>query len=163
MKHTLKVLKMYQGKNNAWALEKMAEQMGSIKTWGDLKIFISNLNDAEVREFMFFPINFIEEKSNIFSSLNKRKEKRKAVKTFYRQFTKKTGAIRWPISENTMLTRRHFGAILTICVLPGYGGRRWDDYIFNAILHGKSEPAHVIALVKYHALYLSRPEEGVKK
>lgn len=157
VEETLQLLEMYKGEENRDALQTIARQISSIKTWGGLKGFVNLLADQSVRDFMRYPINFIEN-TNKDALLPTGKPSWKVINEFKKDFTKENGAFRWPISDDTELTRKHLGAVRAICTLPGYGRNLWDGYAMTALLTGQKDGAHFIGMMYYKALYYSLPE-----
>lgn len=153
----LRVLKKYQKEENSWLLKAMSEKIKSTRTWVDLCSFVDyqQTHDTELREYMFSAISFLEDMSKTFLSLNDEEERQNFKNTFDEKFSKKAGPISWPICHDTVLNHAHLGAILMYCLSPDHGHKEdiVAEYRFRAILQGESEPVHVVAIIKFHALY----------
>jgi hypothetical protein len=153
----LRVLKKYQKEENLWLLKAISEKIKSTRTWMDLCSFVDyqQTHDTELWEYMVSAISFLENMNETFLSLIDEEERKNFRDTFHERFSKKAGPISWPISHDTMLNHAHLGAILMYCLSPDYGHKEdlVTEYNFRAILRGESEPVHVVAIIKFHALY----------
>jgi hypothetical protein len=153
----LQRLEMYRDEKNRETLQAAARQISSIKTWGGMKGFVNLLGNQGAQKFMLYPIGMIE-------SLNKQafletgKLNWKIIKKFQKDFTKENGAFRWPVSDDTEITRQHLGAICGICSHPDFGRKLWDGYAMLALYTGEKDAAHDIGMAYYRALYFSLPE-----
>lgn len=145
VKNTLTHLTMYQGEENAEALEKTIRQISTLKTWGGMKGFIHLLEDRDVRDFMLYPIRFIENTS-ADALLPEGKPNWKVVNGFKKDFTRENGAFRWPVSDDTELTRKHLGAIRAICSHPNYGRLMWDAHDFVSHLNKKKDSTALVGM-----------------
>lgn len=162
VKKTLQQLIIYQGEENALTLQSTARHLESVKTWGALKGFINLLQDQSVRDFMVYPVRIIESVSER-ALLPSEKPNWKVINPFKKTFTEEDGPFRWPVSDDTELTRQHLGALCLICRLPGYGRNLWDGYTMTGLLTGQKDGAHLVGMVYYKALYFSLPELPKRK